>query len=77
MSDDLPAWRKENITIKYDLSPGEMVWRSRQKMLERHGYLLRPRFRPEWVPSWLNTSKRPLLCEDSLFNPVRRMRFLF
>ncbi|KAL5492948.1 hypothetical protein ACEPAI_4396 [Sanghuangporus weigelae] len=67
MSKETPAWRKENIRIEFDLSPGERVWRNRQRMLERHGYLLRPRFRPDWVPSWLNTAKRPLLCEDGLF----------
>ncbi|EJC99800.1 uncharacterized protein FOMMEDRAFT_127984 [Fomitiporia mediterranea MF3/22] len=39
-------------------------------MLERHGYLLRPRFRPDWIPSWLNTNKSPLLFEDSFFNPM-------
>ncbi|OCB91923.1 hypothetical protein A7U60_g791 [Sanghuangporus baumii] len=59
--------------ISYDLMPDEIVWRDRQKMLERHGYLLRPRFRPGWVPSWLNTDKDPLLCEDSLFNPVPKL----
>ncbi|KAL5530916.1 hypothetical protein ACEPAG_3792 [Sanghuangporus baumii] len=70
MSNETPAWRKENIRIEFDLSSGERVWRNRQRMLERHGYLLRPRFRPDWVPSWLNTAKRPLLCEDGLFNPL-------
>ncbi|KAL5513743.1 hypothetical protein ACEPAH_4143 [Sanghuangporus vaninii] len=70
MPEDLPAWRRENTTIKYDLSRGELIWRSRQKRLERRGYLLRPRFRVDWVPSWLHTSKDPLLCEDSLFNPL-------
>lgn len=57
--------------ISYALFPDETVWRDKQKMLQERGYLLRPRFRPGWVPSWLNTNKRPLLCEDSLYNPVR------
>lgn len=30
----------------------EMFWRDHQKWLEGKGYMLRPRFRPEWVPSW-------------------------
>ncbi|KAL5536309.1 hypothetical protein ACEPAF_130 [Sanghuangporus sanghuang] len=59
--------------ISRDLLPEEIVWRDRFKMLEQLGYLLRPRFRPGWVPSWLNTNKRPLLCEDSLFNPVPKL----
>lgn len=56
--------------ISYDLRDSEVAWRDRQNMLEQHGYLLRPRFRPGWIPSWVNTSKRPLLCEDALYNPV-------
>ncbi|OCB91920.1 hypothetical protein A7U60_g788 [Sanghuangporus baumii] len=59
--------------ISYDLMRSEIVWRDRQKMLEQHGYLLRPRFRPGWEPSWLKTNKDPLLCEDSLFNPVPKL----
>lgn len=70
MTDLTPSWRKENIKINFDLSPGERVWRGRQKMLERHGYLLRVRFRHEWVPSWLNNGKSPLQCKDGIINPV-------
>ncbi len=30
----------------------EILWRDRQKWLEEKGYMLSPRFRPGWVPSW-------------------------
>ncbi|KAH9899125.1 kinase-like domain-containing protein [Epithele typhae] len=32
-------------------------WRDHQQWLEKHGYLLRPRLRPGWVPSWTGTKK--------------------
>jgi len=49
----------------------ELPWRERQPMLERRGYMLRPRLRPEWIPSWRGTGKHPLECEDGLVLPVR------
>ncbi|KAG8913702.1 hypothetical protein FRC01_004417 [Tulasnella sp. 417] len=34
------------------LSDGEQVWAARYKQLKAYGYLLRPRYRPGWVPAW-------------------------
>ncbi|KAI9001450.1 kinase-like domain-containing protein [Trametes punicea] len=34
------------------LSPEEEAWRDRQEFLETQGYMLRPRFRADWTPSW-------------------------
>ncbi|KAG8922679.1 hypothetical protein FRC01_013735, partial [Tulasnella sp. 417] len=34
------------------LSDGEQVWAARYEQLKAHGYLLRPRYRPGWVPAW-------------------------
>lgn len=42
----------------------EVAWSGRLTLLERHGYSLRPRFRPGWVPSWRGTTLNPLECED-------------
>ena len=28
------------------------------------GYTLRPRYQPDWKPSWLETGRRPIECED-------------
>ena len=39
-------------------------WVERQKALEQAGYMLRPRFRPGWQPSWIGTGKKFLDCED-------------
>ncbi|OCH84104.1 hypothetical protein OBBRIDRAFT_742165, partial [Obba rivulosa] len=41
-------------------------WRDRQPWLQERGYALRPRYRPTWVPSWRDTGKFWVNCEDSL-----------
>ncbi|KAF9814683.1 hypothetical protein IEO21_04978 [Rhodonia placenta] len=46
------------------LSKGELYWRDRQPWLEKRGYLLRPRYSPDWRPSWEGTKKRFFSCED-------------
>ncbi|KAJ3776846.1 hypothetical protein FB446DRAFT_635306 [Lentinula raphanica] len=43
----------------------ELFWRDHYDWLKSKGYLLRPRFHPDWVPSWVGTSARPRGCEDS------------
>jgi hypothetical protein len=40
-----------------DLSETEKWWVERQEALEQAGYMLRPRFRPGWQPSWAGTDK--------------------
>ena len=35
----------------------EIWWVERQEALERAGYMLRPRYRPGWQPSWTGTNK--------------------
>ncbi|KAI0773703.1 kinase-like domain-containing protein [Fomes fomentarius] len=30
----------------------ELLWRDRQKFLQAHGYMLRPRYIAGWIPSW-------------------------
>ncbi|KZT71756.1 hypothetical protein DAEQUDRAFT_687108 [Daedalea quercina L-15889] len=42
----------------------EYFWRDRQPWLQDHGYMLRPRYRPDWKPSWLGTKKDHMDCED-------------
>ncbi|OCH88107.1 hypothetical protein OBBRIDRAFT_758768 [Obba rivulosa] len=46
------------------LSSSECWWRDRQQWLEEKGYMLRPRYRPDWVPSWLRAKKDWLDVED-------------
>ncbi|CAE6349633.1 hypothetical protein BN14_06352 [Rhizoctonia solani AG-1 IB] len=47
-------------------SEAEERWVSFQPYLLSKGYRLRPRYQPDWVPSWKGTSVKPLHCEDSL-----------
>ena len=42
----------------------ERWWIERQEALEQAGYMLRPRFRPGWQPSWTGTNKLFLNFED-------------
>ncbi|KAJ7252088.1 hypothetical protein B0H12DRAFT_1202638 [Mycena haematopus] len=48
----------------------EIFWRDHQVWLQECGYMLRPRYRPDWVPSWLGTEKDPEDFEDDL--PIKR-----
>lgn len=41
----------ERDTSEY-LNVAERWWRAHQPWLERHGYLLRSRYRKDWIPSW-------------------------
>ncbi|GBE79197.1 hypothetical protein SCP_0203940 [Sparassis crispa] len=52
------------------LSLWEARWRDRQQFLEAHGYMLRPRYRPGWIPSWRATGGDPMDFEDSVSLPV-------
>ena len=53
------------------LRNNEKKWGDRYEMLEKEGYTLRPRLRPGWTPSWLQSGKSPLDCEDGEPLPVR------
>ena len=44
---------------------GEHYWRDRSLWLKEQGYVLRPRYSPDWKPSWVGTSKHRMDCEDS------------
>ncbi|KAG9123586.1 hypothetical protein FRC07_014637 [Ceratobasidium sp. 392] len=46
-------------------SEAENRWVSLQPYLLSKGYQLRPRYRPDWVPSWKATGENPLDCEDN------------
>ncbi|KAG9092215.1 hypothetical protein FRC06_000194 [Ceratobasidium sp. 370] len=47
-------------------SDAEKRWVSFQPYLWSKGYKLRPRYQPDWVPSWKTTGADPDDCEDSL-----------
>ena len=54
-----------------DIDPVEAWWVERQEVLERAGYMLRPRYRPGWKPSWAGTNKEYSRCEDGQLQWVR------
>ena len=47
----------------------EHYWRDRSLWLKERGYTLRPRYSPDWKPSWVGSSKRRIDCEDSRLVP--------
>ncbi|KAI5120179.1 hypothetical protein M0805_002647 [Coniferiporia weirii] len=67
-SEDLrPGYRTRMLKVS------EIWWRDHFNALLEHGYRLRPRYHPEWRPSWLDSpDKSPLLCEDSIKNPFSK-----
>ena len=50
----------------WDLEQFEIWWRNRYHILKEHGYEVRPRFRPDWKPSWRGTDLDAMLMEDSI-----------
>ncbi|GJJ14633.1 hypothetical protein Clacol_008899 [Clathrus columnatus] len=53
------------------LHPPEEWWARQQRFLaDQCGLMLRPRYHPNWVPSWYGTVKNPRHCEDSIPMPV-------
>ena len=57
------------------IDPVEAWWVERQEALERAGYMLRPRYRPGWKPSWAGTNKDYSRSEDGQFQWVRMNHF--
>ena len=53
------------------LSQSEIYWRDHQMWLASCGYMLRPRYAPDWKPSWEGTKKSWWECEDGPSAKVR------
>ncbi|KAI0637717.1 hypothetical protein C8Q77DRAFT_1047583 [Trametes polyzona] len=70
----LDEWRRQRSTphIVPDsfarLTDEEIYWKDRQRFLEARGYLLRPRYRPDWVPSWQGTSDVSVLDAEDAYS---------
>ncbi|KAI0669510.1 kinase-like domain-containing protein [Trametes maxima] len=64
--ENVEHYTQSTLKGNYNLVPSEVFWRERQQFLLDHGYILRPRYRPDWRPSWLGTNLRPTFCEDSI-----------
>ncbi|EUC62202.1 60S ribosomal protein L7 [Rhizoctonia solani AG-3 Rhs1AP] len=48
------------------LTPAEQAWSSNQYYLESNGFILRPRLRQGWTPSWQEAGDDPSNYEDSI-----------
>ena len=46
------------------LASPELWWSQHYQWFKDNGYLLRPRYAPDWVPSWRGTKKNGFMCED-------------
>ena len=53
----------------------EMFWRDHQAWLVQKGYMLRPRYRPGWTPSWEGEGSAWMRYEDGIAAPVCRLNF--
>jgi hypothetical protein len=54
------------------LFEAELFWRDHQPWLKECGYLLRPRYLPDWKASWVrNKSLHYRDCEDGIIMGVR------
>jgi hypothetical protein len=53
------------------LTENETWWCQHYLWLKSQGYLLRPRYAPDWVPSWEGTDRNPFACEDGHCMRVR------
>jgi len=68
---DLSDYQLDDSLVPGDIGGGEEWWVERQEALEVVGYMLRPRYRPGWEPSWLATNKEFWDVEDGQFNILR------
>ncbi|RDX54901.1 hypothetical protein OH76DRAFT_1429087 [Lentinus brumalis] len=55
------------------LSGLEVYWRDRYNWLHTVGYQLRPRYKPDWIPSWQASKRSRFKCEDGVRPPVERV----
>ncbi len=54
----------------------EQWWRDRYAEIASHGYELRPRYHPQWQPSWLKSGKDFYVVEDGQPTIVRVVLFI-
>ena len=70
LRDDYEPTPEEVALVVGTLSDIEEKWRDRHEMLKAEGYELRPRLRPGWKPSWIESGVNPLDCEDGEMLPA-------
>jgi len=55
----------------YSLQKDELFWVNHVLYLQARGYQLRPRYQPDWIPSWRENGHPPYQYEDSSATLVR------
>ena len=73
---ELEVWGTTDHIRPEELDPREVWWRNRYQQLNIRGYRLRPRYSPEWVPSWTTSNKDWEDCEDGKRLEVWMLFFL-
>ena len=53
------------VKSRSQLSEPELWWSRHYTWLKDNGYILRPRYAPDWTPSWKTTKESWVFCEDS------------
>jgi hypothetical protein len=71
-----------NVAIAPNRQVGTLVtteqwWRYRYNEIAEHGYELRPRYHPNWQPSWLKSGKDFYTVEDGQPTIVRVAMIIF
>ncbi len=57
--------------VEGGLLPHEYFWRDACEWLDQQGYKLRPRYHPDWIPSWRGSAQlNPYFCEDGRASQV-------
>jgi hypothetical protein len=64
MSQSYPDFLDKPSEWRGEIAGPEIWWVEKQQALEQAGYMLRPRYRTGWKPSWLTTGKDFLNVED-------------
>lgn len=62
----------DNAMEEHRLLSQELFWRDHYFWLKEKGYVLRPRFHPEWVASWKGLNKTWFRVEDGQLAQVSR-----
>jgi hypothetical protein len=64
-------YKYEHMMRDGTLADYELFWRDHYTWLKESGYLLRPRYSPDWSAPWKDTDEDPSDFEDSVLPPVR------
>ncbi|KAG8951308.1 hypothetical protein FRC04_006548 [Tulasnella sp. 424] len=59
---------------RINLDQVEVPWAARYDFLKSHGYLLRPRYRPGWEPSWPSSERNPEYSHEDAILPLHSKR---